>query len=181
MMKALITAALVGMQLSATAFSLRVNGVVTDYITGSTMDHVLVRVYLNGAKVASEETGALGHYAFDLENNAEYVIRFSAPGLVTKCFTVDTHGLVWEGADRTKELWVEMTMLERTTSLDLSFFDMPMGRAYFEPATGLVSWDTDYDRRIRPQVEEIMSHYQRMMTAQASNGRMNATTPADRR
>ncbi len=181
MMKALITAALVGMQLSVTAFSLRVNGVVTDYLTGATLDHVLVRVYQNGSKVAGEETGALGHYAFELENNAEYVIRFSGPGLVTKCFTVDTHGLVWEGADKTKELWVEMTMLERTTSIDLSFFDMPMGRAYFEPATGLVSWDTDYDRKVRPQVEAIMSHYQRMMTAQASTSRVEDTKALDRR
>jgi hypothetical protein len=89
--------------------------------------------------------------------------------------------LVWEGADKVKVLEVEMTMFERTTSLDLSFFDMPMGRAFFEPATGLVRWDTDYDRKVRPQVENLMVQYQRMMTAQASAGRVNATTSADRR
>jgi hypothetical protein len=181
MIKALLTAAFIGTQVMASAFSLRVTGVVTDYLTGSSMEHVLVRVYRDGVKVSAEETGLLGRYAVKLENNAEYVIRFSGPGLVTKCFTIDTHGLVWEGAEKVKDLEVEMTMFERTTSLDLSFFDMPMGRATFEPATGLVSWDTDYDSKIRPQVEALMGQYQRMMTAQASAGRVNATTSADRR
>lgn len=168
MRKALIVAVLAGLQLPAAAFSLKVKGVVTDYLTGQTMEHVLVRVYKDGAKVSTAETGAMGHYAVELENNHAYVLRFSGPGLVTKCFTVDTHGMEWVGDDRRKELEVEMTMLERTTAMDLSLFDMPMGRASFEPATGLVSWDTDYDRSLRPQVEGLMNEYQRLMTAQAS-------------
>jgi hypothetical protein len=181
MIKGVLTAMFIGIQFVASAYSLRVTGVVTDLMTGAAMENVLVSVYRNGAIVNAEETGLLGRYAMKLENDAEYVIRFSGPSLVIKHFTIDTHGLVWEGADKVKELEVQMTMIERTTSLDLSFFDMPMGRAFFEPATGLVRWDTDYDRKVRPQVENLMAQYQRMMTAQASTGRMNATTPADRR
>lgn len=168
MMKALIVAALVGVNLPAAAYNLRVTGVVTDFLTGQSMEHVQVRVYRNGTKVLTEESGLLGRYALDLENNAEFVIRFSGPGLVTKCFTVDTHGLEWEGDNKQKVLEVEMTMMERTSGMDLSFFDMPMGMAFFEPATGLVRWDTDYDRKVRPQVEGLMAEYQRLMTAQAS-------------
>jgi hypothetical protein len=87
---------------------------------------------------------------------------------VTKCFTVDTHGLEWEGDHKEKDLVVEMTMVERTSGMDLSFFDMPMGMAFFEPATGLVRWDAEYDRKVRPKVEGLMAEYQRLMTAQAS-------------
>lgn len=174
MLKALIVAGLVGVQLPAAAFSLRVTGVVTDHHTGQAMEHVLVHVYRNGVKVYAEETGILGHYAVKLENNADYVIRFSGPGLVTKCFTIDTHGLEWEGDQKVKDLWVEMTMFERTTAMDLSFFDMPMGMARFEPATGLVSWDLDYDRKVRPQVEDLMAQYHRLMTAQASTAQLDA-------
>ncbi len=168
MLKALIVAGSVCLQVQAAAFSLSISGVVTDYLTGKAMDHVLVRVYKDGLKVQTLETGASGQYDVHLANNAEYVIRFSAPGLVTKCFTVDTHGLEWEGDRKEKDLWVGMTMMERTIGLDLSVFDMPMGMARFEPATGLVTWDLDYDRKVRPQVEDLMARYQRLMTAQAS-------------
>jgi hypothetical protein len=61
-----------------------------------------------------------------------------------------------------------MTLFERVEGIDLSFFDLPMGMASFEPATGLVSWDLDYDKRIREQVQSIMSEYERKMTATAS-------------
>ena len=70
-------------------------------------------------------------------------------------------------------------MLERTTSIDLSFFDMPMGRAYFVAATGLVV-GYRLRRKVRPQVEAIVS-YQRMMTAQASTSRVEDAKALDRR
>ena len=181
MIKAVLTAMFIGTQFVASAFSLRVTGVVTDLMTSASLENVLVSVFRDGAIVNAQETGLLGRYAMKLENDADYVIRFSGPALVTKYFTIDTHGLVWEGADKVKVLEVQMTMIERITCLDLSFFDMPMGRAFFEPATGLVSWDTDYDRKIRPQLEALMGQYQRMMTAQASAVRMSSTSPADRR
>lgn len=177
MLKALLITGFLGLQLQTAAFSLRVTGVVTDFLSGRTMDHVTVRVYKDGAKVLTTESGLLGQYAVKLENNADYVIRFSGPGLVTKCFTIDTHGLEWEGDHKVKDLWVEMTMVERTAGIDLSLFDMPMGMARFEPATGLVSWNVDYDRKVRPQVEDLMARYQRLMTAQASTATLAEQRP----
>lgn len=149
------------------AYNLKVHGVVTDFLTGDLITNGLVRVYKDGVKLHAEETGVLGRYAYTLGNNALYVLRFSAPGCQTKCFTIDTHGLEWEGENKVKDLFVEMTLFQRISDMDLSFFDLPMGQARFEPATGLVSWDTDYDLRIREQVQGIMSEYQRRMTAVA--------------
>jgi len=170
-MRKLITGTLVALAMlaggSAHAFTLRVHGVVKDYLDGSLVTNGLVRVYRDGVKVHSEETGALGRYGVALENNALYVLRFSAPGCQTKCFTVDTHGLEWQGDNKVKDLFVEMTLFQRISDMDLSFFDLPMGQAHFEPATGLVSWDTDYDKRIREEVQGIMSEYQRRMSAMA--------------
>ncbi len=147
------------------AYNMRITGVVTEYLSGSLVTNALVRVYKDGVKVQAEETGAFGKYAFTLDNNAKYVIRFGAPDHQTKCYSIDTHGLEWEGENKTKDLWVEMTLFEKIADLDLSFFDLPMGMARFEPATGLVSWDTDYDKRIREEVQGIMSEYERRMTA----------------
>ncbi|MBK9759250.1 MAG: hypothetical protein IPO90_04555 [Flavobacteriales bacterium] len=152
---------------SAEAFNLKVHGVVTDYLTGELVTNGLVRVYKDGVKEHAEQTGLLGQYAYTLGNNALYVLRFSAPGCQTKCFTIDTHGLAWEGENKVKDLFVEMTLFQRISDMDLSFFDLPMGQARFEPATGFISWDTDYDLRIRNEVQSIMSEYQRRMTAVA--------------
>lgn len=151
----------------ADAYQLRVHGVVTEYLTGQVITNAVLKVYRNGEKVHAESTGVLGLYAYTLENNARYVLRFSAPGHQAKCFTVDTHGLEWEGAQKTKDVFVEMTLFEHIPDMDLSFFDLPMGQARFEPATGLVGWDEDYDRRIRAQVQGIMVEYERRMTATA--------------
>ena len=60
-----------------------------------------------------------------------------------------------------------MTLFERISDMDLSYFDLPMGMARFQPATGLVTWDEEYDQRIRAEVQTIMSEYERRMTATA--------------
>jgi hypothetical protein len=156
-----------GLLTEANAFNLRVHGIVTEYSSGELVTDALVRVYKDGVKQQAEETGVLGRYGFTLDNNAKYVLRFSAPGHQTKCFTVDTHGLEWEGENRTKDLFVEMTMFTKLSDMDLSFFDLPMGQAKFEPATGLVTWDTDYDQRIRPEVQSLMIDYERRMNTMA--------------
>lgn len=154
-----------GLLTQAHAYNLRVHGIVTEYLTGELVSDALVRVYKDGVKQQAEQTGVLGRYAFTLDNNAKYVLRFSAPGHQTKCFTIDTHGLEWEGENKSKDLFVEMTLFQKLADMDLSFFDMPMGIAFFEPATGLVRWDTDYDQRIRPEVQSLMIGYTRRMTA----------------
>lgn len=170
-MKSILRASVIGLLACSVqasfGFDLHVTGVVTEYLSGDIITNGLVRLYKDGVKQAQCETGLFGKYSFVLDNNAKYVLRFGAPGHQTKCFTVDTHGLVWEGGNRTKELWVEMTLFERIEEMDLSFFDMPMGMARFEPATGLVNWDEEYDKRIREQVQGIMSEYERRMTAMA--------------
>lgn len=151
----------------AEAYQLRVHGVVTEYLTGQVITNAVLKVYRNGEKVHAESTGVLGLYAYTLQNNARYVLRFSAPGHQTKCFTVDTHGLEWEGGQKNKDVFVEMTLFERIADMDLSFFDLPMGQARFEPATGLLRWDDGYDQRIRAQVQAIMAEYERRMTLTA--------------
>lgn len=143
------------------AWTLKVHGAVTDYMSGLPMAGAEVRVYRDGVKVKTATTGSNGRYSFHLDNNARYVLRFGAVGAQGKCFTVDTHGLVWEDDKGVKEVLVEMVLFKRMAGMDLSYFDLPMGMARFQPATGLLTWDKEYDARIRTDVAELMAEYER--------------------
>jgi hypothetical protein len=70
---------------------------------------------------------------------------------------VDTKGAAWQGDRREVSVDVEMTMFENVTDLDLSFFDLPMGLARFSPTTGYLTWDKDYEERIKPEVDRLMA------------------------
>lgn len=154
-MKALGILALSFVALNATAARLHVRGVVTDAATRQPIAEALVRVYKDGVKQHVFHTGASGHYGVTLDNGAQYVIRFSLPGRITKCFGIDTHGPAWEDDRSVKDVEVEMTLFERVDGLDLSFFDMPMGLARFTPMTGYLSWNKEYEERIQPEAARL--------------------------
>ncbi|MBK9074379.1 MAG: carboxypeptidase regulatory-like domain-containing protein [Flavobacteriales bacterium] len=148
----------------ASAAHLRLVGVVTDKATASPLADASVRIYKNGEKLRTLATTANGRYEVLLDNNADYVIRFALPGHVSKCYTVSTHGPEWQGDHSVKEVFIEMTMLERLPELDLSLFDLPMGIATFDPLNGRLSWDEGYDERIRPEITTLMAAYERILT-----------------
>lgn len=141
--------------LHADAARLHLKGTVTDAATRLPLDGALVRVYKNGVKQQAITVGANGRYDALLENGADYVIRFSLPGRVTKCFGIATHGPEWEGDRSVKEVEVEMTLFERVDGLDLSFFDMPMGLARFTPMTGYLSWNKEYELKVQPEAARL--------------------------
>src|SRR5690606_32959750 len=86
-----------------------------------------------------------------------YVLRFSKPGHITKSFSIDTHGPVWENDRKVHELEVEVMMFEAVPGLDLTFFDLPLGIARFVPSTGMVHWSDRYEENVMPEVERLMA------------------------
>ena len=141
--------------LNTEAARLHLKGNVTDAATRLPLDGALVRVYRNGVKQHAFTTDSNGRYDVVLENGADYVIRFSMPGRVTKCFGIDTHGPAWETDGSHALVEVEMTLFERVEAMDLSFFDMPMGLARFTPMTGYLSWNKEYEARIQPEAARL--------------------------
>lgn len=156
-MRTTITAFLAAWALSASAVELRLHGEVTDHTTREPLGEVLVRVYRNGVKERAFHTGAGGKYTVPLDREGDYIIRFSLPGHVTKCYAVDTHGDEWQGDTREVTVDVEMTMFEQVEGMDFSLFDLPMGLARFCPTTGFLKWDKDYEEHIRPEVDRVMN------------------------
>jgi len=156
-MRNLILAILTCLVLPCSAVDLRLRGEVTNFVSRTPLDQVLVRVYRDGVKEQSFTTGHGGSYTIDLERDGNYVIRFSLQGHVTKCFAVDTHGAAWQGDRREVSVDVEMTLFETVPDMDLSLFDLPMGLARFCPTTGFLSWDAEYEERMRQEVAWVMA------------------------
>ncbi len=153
--------ALLGIGQEASAFRLHLNGLVTDYATQRPMSAARVRIYMNGVMQRVARTGASGQYSVTLDNHAEYVVRVDAPGYQVKCITIDTHGLEWEGDRRVSDLQVEMRLPTLQSGIDLSYFDLPLGMAQFEPATGLTRWNMTYESNVNAAAQEVMARYDR--------------------
>ncbi|MBK8227412.1 MAG: carboxypeptidase regulatory-like domain-containing protein [Flavobacteriales bacterium] len=137
------------------AARLHIKGNVTVFESREPMANALVRVYKNGVKQHVFRTVANGRYDVVLDNGADYVIRFSSPGHVTKCFGIDTHGPAWENDNAVTVVEVEMTLFQQVEGMDLSFFDMPMGLARYNPMTGFLGWNRPYEERIQPEVARL--------------------------
>ena len=145
----------------AAAFRLRLNGLVSDHGTQQPLAAARVRIYMNGEIQRVRTTNVGGKYSITLENQGSYVIRVDAPGYQGKSITIDTHGIEWEGDARSSDLEVEMRLPAFQDGLDLTYLDLPMGMAYFEPATGLTRWSVKYERSVTPELRELMAHYDR--------------------
>lgn len=156
-MRTLGLLALCLVSLHAEAARLQLKGNVTDASSRQPLANALVRVYKNGVKQHVLHTGANGRYDVVLDNGADYVIRFSMPGRVTKCFGVQTHGPSWSDDQSVTPVEVEMTLFEQVDGFDLSFFDMPMGLARFTPMTGFLSWNKPYEERIQPEAARLQA------------------------
>ncbi|HMN06006.1 MAG TPA: carboxypeptidase-like regulatory domain-containing protein [Flavobacteriales bacterium] len=153
--------ALLASSSEALAFKLRIDGLVTDYATQRPMAKARVRVYKDGILDKMQGSDAQGRYTMVFDNNASYVVRVDAPGYQGKCITIDTHGKEWEGDGRISSLEVEMRLPAVRPGVDLSFLDLPMGVARFDPSTGLARWNRTYERNVKGDVRETMVEYDR--------------------
>lgn len=154
----LVTGLFIGMQ-DASAYHLEVVGLVTDYATQQAMPAARVRIYKNGALQTVRFTNGAGGYSVLLDNHADYVVRVDAPGFQVKCITVDTKGLEWEGDNRVSKVEVEVRLPRLGSGVDLSYFDLPVGIARFEPATGLTRWNIAYEGRVNAEARTLMDRY----------------------
>ncbi|MBS1943267.1 MAG: carboxypeptidase regulatory-like domain-containing protein [Bacteroidetes bacterium] len=150
----------IGVQ-DASAYRLEVVGLVTDYATLQAMPAARVRIYKNGALQTVRFTNGAGGYSIKLDNHADYVVRVDAPGYQVKCITVDTKGMEWEGDNRVSKVEVEVRLPRLGSGVDLSYFDLPVGMARFEPATGLTRWNVAYEGRVNEEARLLMDHYEK--------------------
>jgi len=147
----------------AVAMRLRLNGLVTEHATLKPLASARVRIYKDGVLMRASATNAMGKYSITLENQHSYVVRVDAPGHQGKCITLDTHGMEWEGDARQSTVEVEMRLPAFCKDVDLSYFDLPMGMAFFEPATGRTRWSVKYEQSLTAAVRELMGRYDQLV------------------
>jgi hypothetical protein len=159
----MLTIALCCMGMEAWAYRLRINGLVTDYGTQQPLASARIRVYKNGVLQKRLASNSGGRYAFVFDNHSKYVVRVDAPGYQGKCIIIDTHGLEWERDPRVSDLDLEMRLPAYRNDVDLSFLDLPLGLASFEPATGHTSWSRGDERNIMADNVDLMQRYDRLV------------------
>lgn len=167
---------LLGCPLDACAYHLSVNGTVTEYGSLRPVGAARVRIYKDGKLKQVLHTNAAGRYSVTLDNHSAVVLRVDAPGFQLKCITIDTHGPEWEGDKRGAAVDVEMRLPRLMGGMDLSFFDLPVGMAQFDPSSGLVQWNLAYEARVNRDAREVMQQYEQLSQA---GGRMAAATDPD--
>lgn len=158
-----LTVALCSLSMEAWAYRLRINGLVTDYSTQQPLASARIRVYKNGVLQKKLASSFAGRYAYVLDNHSKYVVRVDAPGYQGKCIIIDTNGLEWERDTRVSDLELEMRLPAYCKGVDLSFLDLPLGLASFEPATGHTSWSRGYERNITADNVDLMRRYDRLV------------------
>lgn len=154
-----------GITTDAQAYRLRMNGLVTDYSSEHPLAQARVRIYKDGVLQKEQRSNAMGRYSFLFDNHGNYVVRVDAPGYQGKCITISTHGLEWERDGRVSDLDVEMRLLAKRPDVDLSFQDLPLGIAFFEPATGHTRWSRAYERNIMADSHALMLQYEQQEAA----------------
>ena len=157
LLRALSSALLLLVLLPVHGKQLRVYGKVTGLFDKEVVADVAIKIYRNGERLPLVTTGSNGRYSILLDNHSEYVLRFTKAGQVSKCFAIDTNGAAWENAKGTQDLEIDIVLFETMPDLDLGWFDMPMGVARFNPMTGHVAWNADYERRVRPEIDRLMA------------------------
>lgn len=143
----------------AYASRLRLNGQVADLSGLKPLAGARVRIYKDGKLWREQGANMLGRYMVLFDNNHDYVVRVDAPGFQGKCFTLETHGPEWQGDRSVSHLDVEIRLPVKEKGIDLSWFDLPLGIAHFEPSTGFTRWNRTYEQNISAATREVMDRY----------------------
>lgn len=147
----------------ATAYQLQLHGLVTDYGSLRPVAGARVRIYKDGQLWRTQGSSNSGKYMVTLENEGSYVVRVDAPGYQGKCITIETLAGQARIAGRTSGLELEMRLPAKQPGIDLSYLDLPLGMAMFDPSTGNTRWNQAYQRNISAGIREAMGRYNHHM------------------
>lgn len=160
----------------ASAYHLQLHGLVTDYGSLRPVAGARVRIYKDGQLWRTQGSSNSGKYMVTLENEGNYVVRVDAPGYQGKCISIETLGGHASIGGRTSGLELEMRLPAKQPGIDLSYLDLPLGMALFDPRTGSTRWNQAYHRSISAGLREAMGRYNGHSAAPTGTG-SGAATP----
>jgi len=163
----------------ASAFYIRLHGLVTEYFSGDGMREVQVRLVKDSVERETVFTNWKGEYEIFLERGYDYQVRYYRKDLVPKYVRIDASEVPLFPDVPFYEMDVQMTLFTVIDNFDFELFDMPVGMSSYKHSVRNLSWDIEYTDRMRSETARVMVLYERAIgdrekqkrAAQAANRR----------
>jgi len=137
-------------------------GKIRDKETGKCLREAKVRVVdlQDTGRTTLQQADRRGTYRFSLDYDAWYLLRFMAPGYVSKGMAVDLRGIPLSQREAGFNMSIDAALLERLDSVDYGIVEeFPFGMAVYDPALNNIVWDMDYTTRQRKDQELVMKEH----------------------
>jgi hypothetical protein len=114
---------------------------------------------------------ARGRYEVTMTAQKTYLIRYGAPGKVTKCVQLELQGPSEEDWAYGFGVNIDIMLFDSLPGLDYSVLSEPFGITRFNGTTGSYEWDVEYTRSMADRQKAMMEAYRERLRQQEGNGR----------
>ena len=165
---------------SASAFYIRLHGIVTEYSTGDAMKGVQIRLVKDSIERETVITPWNGSYELYLERGYDYVVWFYREDLVTKHVRIDAREIPLFPDVPFYDMDLQMTLFTWIEGFDFSVLDAPIGMAAYKHSVRNLNWDIEYTDRMRVEVARMMVLYDRELAARKKQAAKEGSTAKKR-
>jgi hypothetical protein len=119
-----------------------------------------VKVYSEGQLQATYTSSNSGKFSFYLDFGKDYMLDFGKEGYISKKVNVLFSGLKRSMIVNEQKFndW-EVVLYKEIEGLDVSVFDEPIGKMYFDAEKEMFDWDADYSLRYKQKIESFEKEY----------------------
>lgn len=136
-----------------------VAGMVRDHWTEKPMANVSITITDSLGRPQVLTTNAAGVYGTSLSYDQVYTLRFSMDGQVAKTVLMDTRGVPADKRETGYRAQVDMRLFKAIPGEDLSFLEVPIGRARYDAVQNNFTWDMDYTAPIQERLKAIFDRH----------------------
>ncbi|MBC7412296.1 MAG: hypothetical protein H7331_07570, partial [Bacteroidia bacterium] len=130
---------------------------------GKKLEGVNVALIKNGSEVEKVTTSVNGKFAFRLDPNADYTLKMSKPGHVSKLVNITTKNIPAEemssGEDGAFAGW-EVTLFEEIKGIDYTILNQPIAKIAYDPVSGGFDYDKAYTKTVQSQLSVLNKEYE---------------------
>lgn len=145
----------------ASAFHIRLHGLVTEHFSGDGLRDVQVRLVKDSVERQTIRTNGRGEYELYLERGYDYQVWYYREDLVPKFIRIDATGVPLFPDVPFYEMDVQMTMFALISGFDFSSFDEPVAMASYKHSVRNLNWDIDFTERRQAAIARVMVLYER--------------------
>jgi hypothetical protein len=149
----------------ASAFHIRVFGLVTEHFTGDPMKGVQIRLVKDSIERETVTTTWNGKYELFLERGYEYQVWFHRNDQVTKHVLIDARDIPLFPDVPFYEMDLQMTLFEWVDGFDFTVFNEPVALAEYKHSVRNLHWNTEHTQERHREIAKVMVHYERHLAA----------------